>query len=214
MQGKAMRTDPKLVAVFVAALAGTPAAAQEAEMTWAKAAGYLKQEQEAGEGCARVIKRFLPPGDPAAQSRAELDYDKARSAFNGLITELQTALADKTEAAALGDFQAEYAAGAAAREVLCRQAKVAGTTAESGGEGRRRGGLRGGRQAGGRADPRLGAHPRRRRAAAERDRHRARRRGLAAVRRHRVVVGAHAAPRTSSWMKRSFSIVAGLSAKG
>jgi hypothetical protein len=119
-----MRQRTRLAALILAALAAQPAAAEEAEMTWSRAAGYLKQERQAGEGCARVIKRFLPPGDLAARSRAELDYDKAGGVFNGLIAELQTALADKTEASALGDFEERVAAGTAAREALCRQAEA------------------------------------------------------------------------------------------
>ena len=82
-----------------------------------------------------MIKRFLPPGDLAARSRAELDYDKARAAFNGVIGELQTALADKTEAAALGDFETRVAAGSAAREALCRQAEALAPAAEPGTKG-------------------------------------------------------------------------------
>ena len=60
-------------------------------MNWPEATELLRREKQSGEVCARVIKRFLPPGRWRPE-RAELEYTEASAAFNAVITGLQIAL--------------------------------------------------------------------------------------------------------------------------
>ena len=60
----------------------------------------------------------------AALSQAELDYEAARSAFNGVIVGLQAALDDKQETPTLADVEERITAGSKARQAFCTRAEA------------------------------------------------------------------------------------------
>lgn len=107
----------------VAQETGTPEP-EEPSMTWPEAAELLQREKLAAEVCAKAVKRFLPEGDLAALTAAELDYETGRIEFNAVISSLQVALMDpRTEAPALDVVEGKIGAGVEARQAFCNDAE-------------------------------------------------------------------------------------------
>lgn len=114
--------------------AGAPVA--QAAMTWPEASELLWREKQAGETCARVMKRFLPAGDLAALSQAELAYTQASAPFNAVIEGLQAALDARQETVTLAAVEERLTAGSQARQAFCDQAQAMlppSTSGEKGG---------------------------------------------------------------------------------
>ncbi len=102
----------------------TVTAATAAPMTFPDAIDLLNRERLLAVACARVVKRHLPEGDPAAYSRAELAYEGARADVNGVIARLRTALVEGTEDDELETLAERARAGREKREAFCATAEA------------------------------------------------------------------------------------------
>jgi hypothetical protein len=90
---------------------------QTKPMTWQAAVEELLRERTRAESCVGVLMRY---GEPAAVAQGALAYGEAKAEYDGVISGLVMALAQKGQPQSLDDLQARLRRGFDKRAAFCR----------------------------------------------------------------------------------------------